>query len=76
MYCTALLLSRLYAERAKHDSNDVVHKMYLQAAKMVAILANRLRLGSQYSLRSEWRSDAGARAVHTGRGFDSESTAT
>jgi hypothetical protein len=43
-YCTAVHLSRLYAER---NDNDVARKMRLQTAKLAAILANRLRLASR-----------------------------
>ena len=41
VYCAALHLSRLYGE---HGGNGVAQKMRPQTAKLVAILANRLRL--------------------------------
>jgi hypothetical protein len=40
-YCAAVHLAKLYAER---NNNDVTQKMRLQTTKLVAILANRLRL--------------------------------
>ena len=43
MYCMAVRLSRLYAE---HNHSDVAREMCLQTAKLVSILANRLKLAS------------------------------
>src|SRR5262245_5601672 len=42
-YCAAVHLSRLYGE---HDGNDTARRMRLQTAKLIAILANRLRLSA------------------------------
>jgi hypothetical protein len=44
MYCTAVHLSGLYAT---HDESGVARKMRLQTARLVSILANRLRLVSR-----------------------------
>jgi hypothetical protein len=44
-YCAAVHLLRLYAE---HSDNGVSRKMRLETAKLVCILANRLRLGERY----------------------------
>ena len=62
-YCTAVHLSRLYAEHAKHAGNDVVHKMFLHTAKLVAILTNRLRLGSRYSVNAVYVPPSGTTGV-------------
>jgi len=42
-YCAAVHLLRLYDE---HDGNDTARRMRLQTAKLIAILANRLRLSA------------------------------
>jgi hypothetical protein len=41
VYCAAVNLSRLYAE---HWTNDVGRRMKIQTAKLVALIANRLRI--------------------------------
>ena len=43
LYCTAVHLSRLYAE---HGYNDVAQRMRLETENLVALLAGRLRLSS------------------------------
>src|SRR5262245_40865606 len=47
VYCAAVHLSALYAE---HRGNEAARRMCRQAAKLAAMLADRLRLGSQRSL--------------------------
>ena len=44
VYCTAVHLAGLYAD---HGSNEVARRMHHQTARLVAVLANRLRLGSR-----------------------------
>ena len=44
LYCTAVHLSRLYAE---HGYNDVAQRMRHETENLVALLAGRLRLSSQ-----------------------------
>ena len=43
VYCAAVHLSRLYDE---HDGNVTARRMRLETAKLVAMLANRLRLSA------------------------------